>query len=428
MFRNYYFTEMPYPYVPAFEFTEVTRTLMPNRWLDPDAMHQVYHKYFDIVQAADELGSDVMFNEHHETMSNLNAAMPLTMAIAARETKNCRILALGNPAANRPDPVRIATEMAMIDIVSHGRLECGFVKGVPYEMSATNARPTDMYPRLYEAIDLIVKAWTHHDGSFNWEGDHFHHREVNIVPRPYQQPHPPIWITSTSLGSVAPIAERGYTMATMFIGSEACGRLFSLYRQRHEERFGTPPHPDKLAYSGFVFVGDSDEEALREGLKIQDFLLQSFRVPKGQLDVPGYRDVQARAASLKAAAEKPGGGDIFNDKYGRTDPRELVDAGTAFYGTPDSVFEQLKAFFYAVGGFGNLLGMFQGSTMSYTSTTKSLRLFSEQVLPRFRAEVYEPWLAERGLKKLLTPKSSARPVKADSAEITRNLTGSSLAL
>ena len=59
--------------------------------------------------------------------------------------------------------------------------------------------------------------------------------------------------------------------------------------------------------------------------------------------------------------------------------------------------------------FGNLLGMFQGSTMGYSLSTKSLRLFAEEVLPRFRGEVYEPWLAERGLKKLLLPKGGRRP-------------------
>ncbi|MGO8713512.1 MAG: LLM class flavin-dependent oxidoreductase [Rhizomicrobium sp.] len=379
---------------------------MPNRWLDPDATNQVYHKYFDIVQAVDDLGLDVMFNEHHETMSNLNAVMPLTMAIAARETKKCRILALGNPAANRPDPVRLATEMAMIDVVSHGRLDCGFIKGVFYEMSATNARPTDLNPRLYEAIELIVKAWTSHDGPFNWEGEFFHHRQVNIVPRPYQQPHPPIWVTAISPGSTSPIAERGYTMATMNTGTEACAKLFDFYRQTYAQQFGAPPHPDKLAYCGFAFVGDTDEEALKEAPKIQDFLKQSFRVPKGQLDVPGYLDVNARAAMLKAEAEKPGS--VFNfDAVGRSDPEKLVEAGIGFYGNPDSVFEQLKAFFHAVGGFGNFLGMFQGSTMSYALTTKSLRLFAEEVLPRFRSEVYEPWLKEHGLKRLLRPKDRA---------------------
>ena len=65
--------------------------------VDPDTTNQVYAKYFDIFRAADELGLDIMFNEHHQTMSNLVPGMPLVMAIAARETKKARLLALGNP-------------------------------------------------------------------------------------------------------------------------------------------------------------------------------------------------------------------------------------------------------------------------------------------------------------------------------------------
>jgi alkanesulfonate monooxygenase SsuD/methylene tetrahydromethanopterin reductase-like flavin-dependent oxidoreductase (luciferase family) len=93
-------------------------------------------------------------------------------------------LILGNPIANRREPVRVAEEMAMVDVYSRGRLECGFVRGVPYEMSAGNHRPTRMMDRFWEAHDLIVKAWTSHDGPFNWEGKYFHHRQVNIWPRP----------------------------------------------------------------------------------------------------------------------------------------------------------------------------------------------------------------------------------------------------
>ena len=226
MFRTYYFSEMPYPYIPAEEFVFTVRATMPNRWFDPDAGTEVYHKYFDLVKAADEIGLDVMFNEHHGTMGNMNAAMPLSMAIAARETRRARILALGNPVANRPDPVRVATEMAMIDVVSGGRLECGFVRGVQYEMSPTNASPIDMKARFYEAIDLIVKAWTVHDGSFNWEGEFFHHREVDIIPRPFQQPHPPIWITTSSPGSTAEVARLDIRLRPSLMEKRAAVRYF----------------------------------------------------------------------------------------------------------------------------------------------------------------------------------------------------------
>jgi alkanesulfonate monooxygenase SsuD/methylene tetrahydromethanopterin reductase-like flavin-dependent oxidoreductase (luciferase family) len=326
----------------------------------------------------------------------MNAAMPLAMAVAARETKNARILALGNPVANRPDPVRVATEMAMIDVVSGGRLDCGFVRSHSYEISATNASPIDMKERLYEAIDLIVKAWTSHDGPFNWEGDFFHHRQVDIVPRPFQQPHPPVWITTVNAKSAREIAERDYIVATIFSTKEACGDIFRAYRQRVAELGRPDPPPERFAYCGFALVADTDDEALRAAPKLQDFLVQSRRTPEGQLDVPGYIDPHGRAAMMRARIES--GQAFVAGDAATADPVVLAQRGTAFWGSPDSVFAQLRDFFYAVGGFANFLGMFQASTMSYASTRRSMELFSLHVLPRFREEVYEPWLREHGWK------------------------------
>ncbi len=392
MFRTYYFSEWPYPYAPGVEFASATRTSMPNRWYNPDAGHDLYHKYIDLVCAADELGLDVMFNEHHATLSCTNAAMPLNVAIAARETKRARLLALGTPLAHRPDPVRVATEMATIDVISEGRFDCGFVRGHSYELSATNTTPIDVTPRMYEGIELIVKAWTSHEGPFNWEGEFFHHRQVNIVPRPFQQPHPPIWITTNTLGGEQEVAARGYTLATIFLGTKGCGEIYRAYRQRYAERFLQQPPPERLAYCAWVLVADTDEEALTAAPKLQDFLIQSSRTAPGQRDVPGFIPPARRAVTLRAHAE---GDPVFDPSaFARADPSQLSKMGSAFWGSPDAVFEQLRDFFYGVGGFGNLLGMFQASTMSYSTTQRSMELFSREVLPRFREEVFEPWKRE----------------------------------
>src|SRR6185437_7614537 len=113
--RNYVFTEMAYPYLPPDETFESARVTLPNELYDPVAGSDLYHSYFDIYRAADELGLDVMLNEHHSTATCLDAAVPLSAAIVARETSTARILPLGNPISNRTDPVRVAEEMAMVD-------------------------------------------------------------------------------------------------------------------------------------------------------------------------------------------------------------------------------------------------------------------------------------------------------------------------
>ena len=150
-----------------------------------------------------------MLNEHHQTATCVDPAAPLVLAALARLTKKARLLILGNPIANRRQPVRVAEEMAMVDVLSRGRLEAGFVRGVPYEVLPANSNPVRMNERQWEALDLIVKAWTTHDGPFSHEGRFFHYRAVNIWPRCYQQPHPPIWISTTSPSGAARVGARG---------------------------------------------------------------------------------------------------------------------------------------------------------------------------------------------------------------------------
>src|ERR1700687_5489229 len=132
--RVWHFSEMPYPYLPAPKDYDSVRITLPNSVYDPEIGGDLYNRYLDEWMLADELGLDIMTNEHHSTPTCLDAACPLTLAILARQTRKARLLALGNPIANRRDPVRLAEEMAMIDVISRGRLEWGFVRGVPMEV------------------------------------------------------------------------------------------------------------------------------------------------------------------------------------------------------------------------------------------------------------------------------------------------------
>ena len=211
--RTWFFTETAWPYLPD-EYDSI-RVTLPDRHYDPHIGAELYHRYLDEWLHAEHMGLDLMLNEHHQTATCLDPAAPIMLGVLARQTSRARLLLLGNPIANRRQPVRVAEEMAMVDNLARGRIEVGFVRGVPYEISAGNTSPLRMSERFWEAHDLILKAWTTHDGPFSWEGRFFHHRQVNIWPRPYQQPYPPVWITALSAGSVPAVAERGYVVATL---------------------------------------------------------------------------------------------------------------------------------------------------------------------------------------------------------------------
>ena len=206
--KVWHFSEMAYH--PAWpELGDLAAHVIPSRLFDPKVGADLYHRYLDEWALCDELGINIMTNEHHATATCADSVCTIPMAILARETKKVRLLALGMPIGNRNDPIRVAEEYSMLDVISRGRIEMGFVKGVPFEISPANTNPADLMERFWEAHDLILKAMTSHDGPFNWEGTHFHYRPVNVWPRPWQQPHPPVWMPVGSPGSAMEAAERG---------------------------------------------------------------------------------------------------------------------------------------------------------------------------------------------------------------------------
>jgi alkanesulfonate monooxygenase SsuD/methylene tetrahydromethanopterin reductase-like flavin-dependent oxidoreductase (luciferase family) len=283
------------------------------------------------------------------------------------------LLILGNPIANRRDPVRVAEEMAMIDNYSRGRLECGFVRGVPYESAAANVSAVRMVDRFWEAHDLIKKAWTSHDGPFSWEGRFFQHRQVNIWPRPYQQPHPPIWVTTNSPGQIVKVADLGYVAATFLTGYEGTKRIFETYRARRAEN-ALPVPDDRLAYAALIYTGETDEAGFAGARKLMWYLTAN-KVPPQFKNPPGYASPQAAATLLR------GGSTAFD----RSAPLEkCIEQGIVFAGNPDTVYRQIQRHHDAVGGYGNLLIMGQAGFLEHDETTRGIELFANEVYPRLR--------------------------------------------
>jgi len=296
--------------------------------------------------------------------------------ILARTTRQARILILGNPIANRRDPLRVAEEMALIDNLSKGRLEVGFVRGVPFEVLPANSRPTGMHDRMWEAHDLILRAWETHDGPFSWEGT-WHHRYVNIWPRPYQQPRPPVWVTGTSLSSVAPIAARGHTMACFVTGFDVTKALFDEYRRHYGlANDGAACPPDRLAYGVQVYVADSEEKA-RAGAMALRWYFDANKVPPYLAAPPGYTAPSRMAAAGTSTAPIP------QARQAKGQPFEwLTDKGVLFAGTPDQVVSQIRGFCKGVGGFGHMLMMGHAGAMTYDQAARSLELYAREVAPQ----------------------------------------------
>jgi alkanesulfonate monooxygenase SsuD/methylene tetrahydromethanopterin reductase-like flavin-dependent oxidoreductase (luciferase family) len=377
--KAWQFSENAYPYLPPADQYESIRINLPNRNYDPEKGATLYDRYIDEWLIAEDEGLEIMLNEHHQTATCVDPAAPIVLGALARLSKKARLLILGNPVANRRQPVRVAEEMALIDVLSRGRLECGFVRGVPYEVLPANSNPVRMNERQWEAIDLIVKAWTQHDGPFSHEGRFFHHRNVNIWPRPYQKPHPPIWISTTTPSGAQRVGARGYVQATFLTGFDQTRAIYNSYRKGWREAGrGDVVPTDRLAYAAMVYVGQSESEAHAGADKLL-WYMRANKVPFHLCYPPGYLPPAAQVQIMRGAALDQHA--ALKDKMV---VEKAIEVGIMFAGTPDQVFGQIKRHYEHVGGYGHLLIMGQAGFLEHDETVAGIRNFAREVYPRLK--------------------------------------------
>jgi alkanesulfonate monooxygenase SsuD/methylene tetrahydromethanopterin reductase-like flavin-dependent oxidoreductase (luciferase family) len=390
--RVYHFSEQAYP-AAWNDHDGSLRVNIPNRKCDPAIAADLYHRYYDEWLLADELGFDIMLNEHHQTATCMSSTVVVALSVLARQTRRARLLVLGYPIGHRPDPLRVAEELSTIDVISRGRLEMGFVKGVPYEIPCSNQNPVGIMDRFWEAHDFIIKAMTSHDQPFNWEGQFFHYRHVNIWPRPWQQPHPPIWSAAGSFGNARMLGERGYVMAVLGTGYKT-RPLYDAYREAYRSKGRGAPGPDRLAYLGLVAVAADETEARRRGDLVAGYLRSGGIVWPPFRNPPGYLSVEENAGMLMGRSrERTLTKDGRAIDIRQVNLQDLIDAGIMFCGTPDQVYRQMVEFIDYTGGLGHFLSMTQAGFLSHADTVDSLSLFGKEVLPRLK-EYKQPAAAE----------------------------------
>ncbi len=382
--RVYHFSEHPYP--QAWDNPHRTlRVILPNRLIDPKKAADLFQRYHDEYLIADELGLDLMLNEHHQTATCMNSACIVSLAALARNTKRARLLILGYPIGHRPDPLRAAEELSTIDVVSRGRLDMGFVKGVPYEFAASNANPVGVMDRFWEAHDFIVKAMSTHDAPFNWEGEHFQYRQVNIWPRPWQEPHPPVWSTTASKSQARVLGERGIVIAILGSGYNTRA-LYDAYREGYASTHnGAQPSPDHFAYLALFATAGDEREAHRRGELVASYLRTNSIVYPPFKNPPGYFSAADTAKMMQGfVAERSFTKDRRVIEMHSATLQELIDGVLMICGTPDQCYRQITDFIEYTGGMGNLLVMAQAGFLDHKDTVDSLTLLAKEILPRLK--------------------------------------------
>lgn len=352
---------------------------LPNSYFDPRVGHELYNRYLDELELCAELGFDgISVNEHHQNAYGLMPSPVVMAAALARNTENCKIAILGNAFALREHPLTLAEEHAMIDNITGGRLITGMVRGVGCEYFSMAVNPAYSLERHVEAHDLVVRAWTE-TGPFAFEGKHYHFEYVNMWPRPYQDPHPPIWCPSqgsTETIEWAAHPDRKYTYLQAYSAFESVLRYLNMYRSVAEEKYGYTASSSQIAWSVPVYCAETDEQAVEEVRPHIESLFNTFlpKISQSMFVPPGYMTASSMKKIFAHKATLRGGQTV----------KDLMERGVIVVGSPDTVRETLTER-HRQAGFEHVLIMPQFGTLPADLTEKNLRLLGAEVVPALQA-------------------------------------------
>jgi alkanesulfonate monooxygenase SsuD/methylene tetrahydromethanopterin reductase-like flavin-dependent oxidoreductase (luciferase family) len=389
------FSERPYFEVPEDEIIANGSSYfgLSNRKFDPVRGGQLYNEYFDERIYAEELGFDgVMLNEHHQTPFCMGAVMDVEAAVLARITKRVKIVLLGNPLPVG-DPLRLAEELAMIDMISGGRLVPGFVRGAGSEQIANNINPAYNRERFNEAHDFIVKAWTT-PGPWRYEGKHYHYRFVNPWQLPIQKPRPQIWIPGlVSPETVVWCAEHRYPYVALCTNLEPTVEMSNLYADT-AARMGYQAGPENFGYLQNVVVAETEEKATELG---RGFVygggFGAFARPEWMFP-PGYNSKEATKRLAKQFTDPRTGAEILHFTPGEVNVQKVKsgietnyqssrDLGLIIAGTPKTVIKRLRTLLETLRP-GILAFWYHHGPMSVEDRRTTLRLLGQEVMPAVR--------------------------------------------
>jgi alkanesulfonate monooxygenase SsuD/methylene tetrahydromethanopterin reductase-like flavin-dependent oxidoreductase (luciferase family) len=397
-----YFTERPYRWVPEDEVLKNRAFFaLSNQHFDHEKAADDYNYYLDEACYAEELGFDaVALNEHHGNPFCMGGVMNVEAAILARITSKVKILLIGNPLPVLKHPLRMAEELAEIDLISRGRLITGWVRGAGSEQFFNNANPAYNREMFNEAHDFIVQAWTR-PGPWRYEGKHFHYRHVNPWALPYQKPHPPMWIPGVlSPETVRWCAQHRYPYIGLGTALGPTCDLWNFYADEAVKQ-GYQAGPENFGYLLPTFVAETEEKAQELG---KGFVYgggqNAFSRPEHTLP-PGYNSKGA----IKMLAKHPGGSwlGVSPEKLRQgqetpeteeTDYDEVRKKLAASFqkaqkgmqvviGTPQSVIPKIKTILQVLRPGSLTFFNIQGPVSNEDRMT-NMKLLAEEVIPVIR--------------------------------------------
>jgi len=343
--------------------------ILPS-WPEAETSNQgrIYHEAVEQIQYAEELGFDaVWLAEHHFTRFGIiPSAIPFATYVAAH-TKTIRI-GTGVSVLTFHNPIFMAEETAMLDVLSNGRLDFGVGRGqVVYEYNNFKVEYDSRTQRFQEIVDIILGLWS--TPGFTYHGKYYTVDDMTIAPVPVQRPHPPMYLAvSRTPGSVEVAVSRNLPVLTSAnTPDEDVLGIRSLYFERCAA-VGKRPLVEDMPFFRLTHVAE-DEKQARE-------------IPRASLT--WVRDLNSLRRTLT------GGSEIYMDlEHWRRTRTVQVPAyetelqTTAYFGTPEQLVQRLRWLQekYHVQYFGADMGF---GKMQHADVMRSMELFAREVMPKFR--------------------------------------------
>lgn len=344
---------------------------LPTYFADRDGPEGPYfRRMIDFLVSAEELGYDgVWANEHH--FHPYGGMIPSPAVMLAALSQRTHRVRLGTSVMVLPlhNPLDVAEQLAMVDLMSGGRLELGVGTGfVTYDYEVHGVPRDERYERNLECLEIILKAWSRerftHDGAF------YQYSDLEVWPRPEQVPHPPVWLAATSTpSSFEVVGKLGHELLTVAYlrPIEDLGSLVQVYRDALQAA-GHDIHQRRVATHYQVVLAEDRAEARR--------------IAKDALQRYVTQNLNAQALA-KTAVLRPETAAMYNNVTS-IDIDSMVAQGRILAGTPDDAVGVIERARETLG----LTGVdctFTFGSIDWAIAERSMRLFATEVIPRVRA-------------------------------------------
>ena len=299
----------------------------------------VYKRTLERIEIMDQNGYDaVWLTEHHFTDYSVCPSIPVLGTYAAARTKNIRI-GTGVCLAGFYHPLRLAEEIALLDTLSGGRVNWGAGRGFDMnEFKAFGVPVEESHARFRETVDIVVKAWT--NDRLTYEGKYFSFDNVEVLPKPLQQPHPPVWMAASSPGAIEWAASAGHSILMDPHATHAeLGNKWELYRDTLAAH-GYSIEGRQTPMARLLAIAPTEDKAIAVARQGAKWLVDTYVLP---------------------------------EVYGDVDPVQRYVDEVVIHGTPEKVVDELARLNEEIH-----LDYIIGAPLSH----ESFMQFTDYVLPR----------------------------------------------